>query len=154
MTQLYKAVASIMGIGFIKGGGTIAAAITGFGWYLLQPGFITGFLLVVISIVIGVWVSNEVEKDWGTDSNKVVIDEVAGMAVTLLFIPSTLLMIATGFVLFRFFDIVKPLGIRKTEQLKGGWGVMTDDVVAGIYANVVLEVIVLTGISEKICLLF
>jgi phosphatidylglycerophosphatase A len=72
----------------------------------------------------------------------VVIDEVAGMLITLIFIPITLKCVLTGLVLFRFFDITKPLFIRKMESLPKGWGVMADDVLAGIYAHIVLTIIV------------
>ncbi|MFN3666624.1 MAG: phosphatidylglycerophosphatase A, partial [Sediminibacterium sp.] len=77
----------------------------------------------------------------GKDSGKVVIDEAAGMMISLLFVPPTLPYIITGFVLFRILDITKPLLIRKTESLPGGWGVMLDDVIAGIYANLLLHTI-------------
>jgi phosphatidylglycerophosphatase A len=70
----------------------------------------------------------------------VVIDEIAGMCVSLLFIPVTVGYVAAAFILFRFFDIVKPLYIRRTEKLPKGWGVMLDDVVAGIYANILLQI--------------
>jgi phosphatidylglycerophosphatase A len=71
-----------------------------------------------------------------------VIDEVAGMCISLLWIPATPLNIFIGLVLFRFFDILKPLFIRKLEALPGGWGVMFDDVLAGIYANIILQIFI------------
>ena len=71
-----------------------------------------------------------------------VIDEVAGMWVSVLFLPQNLWLLIAGFILFRFFDIVKPLYIRRMEAFKGGWGVMLDDVLAGVYANIILQVIV------------
>jgi phosphatidylglycerophosphatase A len=67
---------------------------------------------------------------------------VAGMMITLLFLPMTLKYVLAGLVLFRFFDIAKPLFIRKMELLPKGWGVMADDVLAGIYAHVLLAIIV------------
>lgn len=70
------------------------------------------------------------------------IDEVAGMMITLLFIPVTIFHIVAGLILFRFFDIAKPLFIRKMEALPKGWGVMADDVLAGLYAHLVLRLIV------------
>jgi phosphatidylglycerophosphatase A len=70
------------------------------------------------------------------DPQEVVIDEVLGMAVTLAFLPLSLQTIGIGFLLFRFFDIVKPFPARRSEKLPGGWGIVMDDVVAGIYANV------------------
>jgi phosphatidylglycerophosphatase A len=92
--------------------------------------------------LMGVYSSYQVEPEWGKDDQKVVIDEVAGMAFTLLFIPISLNYIICGLILFRFFDIIKPLYIKRMELLKGGWGVMMDDVLSGIYANLILQMIV------------
>ncbi|ASU36568.1 phosphatidylglycerophosphatase A family protein [Mucilaginibacter xinganensis] len=138
-----KIIASIFGIGFLKGGGTYAALVTcGFIWLLWQqPFFQNPLYLLIITVIItlwGVYVSNKVEPDWGEDSSRVVIDEVAGMLITMLFIPANIYFLLAGFVLFRFFDIVKPLFIRKMEALPSGTGVMMDDVLAGIYSNIVL----------------
>ncbi len=65
------------------------------------------------------------------------------MSVSLFLLPKNILFYALGFILFRFFDIVKPLFIRKLEKLSGGWGVMADDLLAGIYANLVVQILVL-----------
>ena len=140
-----KLIASIFGIGYIKGGGTVAAAVTcGLIW-LLWTNNVSSSIFIIIGIAVtllGVYVGNKVEPYWGKDSYRVVIDEVAGMWITLFFIPPTLSLLILGFILFRFFDILKPLYIRRMEAFKGGWGVMADDVLAGIYANVVLQLIV------------
>lgn len=140
-----KLIASIGGIGYVKGGGTLAAAVTcGLIW-LLWHGNISSPLFVLLCIAVtllGVFVGNKVEPYWGKDSYRVVIDEVAGMWISVLFIPQSLSLLIAGFILFRFFDIVKPLGVRRMEVFPGGWGVMADDVLAGIYANVVLQVVV------------
>lgn len=85
--------------------------------------------------------ADRVEEIWGKDHNRVVIDEVAGMCITLLFVPLKWQYTLIGLVLFRFFDILKPFGIRKLEKLPGGWGVMADDVLAGIYANIILQLV-------------
>jgi len=141
--NMHKVVATGLGIGYMgKGGGTVAAAVCAVAWYLL---FASGydpivFIVTALVTVLGVWSAGEVEPFWGKDSSRVVIDEVAGMCVSLLFIPVTIGYVAAAFVLFRFFDIVKPLYIRRTEKLPKGWGVMLDDVVAGIYANILLQI--------------
>ncbi|WPU94904.1 phosphatidylglycerophosphatase A [Mucilaginibacter sabulilitoris] len=143
--NINKIIASIFGIGFLKGGGTYAAIVTcGFIYLLWQnPALQNPWYLFVITVVItllGIYVSNKVEPDWGEDSSRVVIDEVAGMLITMLFIPVNIYFLLAGLVLFRFFDIIKPLGIRKMEDLGGGAGVMMDDVLAGVYSNVLLWV--------------
>jgi phosphatidylglycerophosphatase A len=68
-----------------------------------------------------------------------VIDEVVGMFVSLLFLPATWLVVLAGFVAFRVFDIIKPWPADRFEQIPGGWGVMADDVMAGVYANLTLQ---------------
>lgn len=143
-----KWIASIFGIGYIrKGGGTVAAAFAVFVWWLLFRNhgafYAAQLVLTLLVTLLGVWAGNVVEKDWGKDSYRVVIDEVAGMFISVLFIPLQWQWLLTGFVLFRFFDIAKPLYIRRMEAFKGGWGVMLDDVLAGIYANIILQIIVI-----------
>ena len=81
------------------------------------------------------------ERYWGKDPSKVVIDEVSGMAIGLLLLPVNVKYLFAAFILFRFFDIVKPLYIRKIEALPRGWGIMLDDVAAGIYTNVLLQAV-------------
>ena len=75
------------------------------------------------------------------DPSEVVIDEVAGFFAATFFLPPSLLVMALGFVLFRFFDILKPYPIRRLEALKGGWGIVMDDLLAGLYANLGLRII-------------
>ncbi|MFZ2783463.1 MAG: phosphatidylglycerophosphatase A [Sediminibacterium sp.] len=142
MIRLHQALTSFLGIGYIpRGGGTVAAAVACIIWYFafdLAPVAISAGVALLITAY-GVWGAGKMEPLWGKDSSKVVIDEVAGMFISLLFVPVTIPNILAGLVLFRFFDIAKPLLIRRTEQLPKGWGVMGDDVLAGIYANIVLQ---------------
>jgi phosphatidylglycerophosphatase A len=76
------------------------------------------------------------------DPSIVVIDEFVGIWITLLFLPSTLPAYACAFLTFRAFDILKPPPARQLERVPGGWGIMLDDVVAGIYANIVSQIII------------
>jgi phosphatidylglycerophosphatase A len=147
MIRFHRIMATCLGIGYIgKGGGTVAAAVTAIGWYLVQAGkeinLVYQLLFTLLITALGIWSGNKVEAAWGKDDKKVVIDEMSGMCVSLLMIPVQVKYVIAALVLFRFFDIVKPLGIRKTEQLPGGWGVMIDDVVAGIYANILLQLVI------------
>ncbi len=91
---------------------------------------------------LSVWVSENAEIFLGKkDDQKIVIDEIMGFLVTMLWIPKAAILILIGFLLFRFFDILKPFPIRRLERnLKGGYGVVLDDVMAGIYANIVLQI--------------
>lgn len=143
--QLHKLIASVAGIGYVKGGGTLAAMAYCIIWFLLAADFSNGYWQVITTAAItavGVWSSNKVDSIWGKDSSKVVIDEVAGMAIALLFVPHSIIFLLSGLILFRFFDIVKPLGVRKMEKLPKGWGVMGDDVLAGVYSLIVMHLII------------
>lgn len=147
----HKIISTSLGIGYIgKGAGTYASIFTCLLWYFFQTGEyepkLAPVLITLLLTMQGVKSANEVEVLWGKDHNRVVIDEVAGMCITLLFVPVEIKYIVAGLVLFRFFDIVKPLGIRKLEKWPGGWGVMADDVLAGIYANIVLQIIIFFNI--------
>jgi len=143
-----KLIATWFGIGYIKGGGTIAAAVTcGLIWLfwtspIAQISWALPLITIVI-ILIGIYVGDQVEPFWGKDSYRVVIDEVAGMLVTMLFVPHNPWLLLAGFILFRFFDMVKPLFIRRLEKLPGGTGVMMDDILAGIYGNVLIQIFLL-----------
>jgi phosphatidylglycerophosphatase A len=145
MLRIHKLVSTSLGIGYIgKGGGTVAAVAVCLCLYAVQlaGGSKLVWWLPIISLLLtllGIWSANEVEPHWGKDDKKVVIDEVAGMCISLLFIPITISSLITGFILFRYFDIAKPLYIRELENVRGGVGVMLDDVVAGVYANIILQ---------------
>lgn len=92
---------------------------------------------------LSVWISENAETFFGKkDDRRIVIDEMIGFLITMLWVPKTIPFILTGFFLFRFFDILKPFPIRHLEKrLKGGFGIVLDDVMAGVYANIVLQVI-------------
>jgi phosphatidylglycerophosphatase A len=152
MIQLHNWFASCFGIGRVKGGGTITAILCCIGWWWLKKtGATDNILLIITSLVtiLGVWSATMVEPHWGKDSSKVVIDEAAGMLVSLLFIPATLVYLLVALALFRFFDILKPLFIRRMEAFPGGWGVMADDVLAGIYSNIVLQLLIYYNIAGR-----
>jgi phosphatidylglycerophosphatase A len=140
---LDKIIATGLGIGWIrKGGGTLAAAVCGVVWYLAFSGGYDPVVTLLVTVALtdlGFWSAQKAEQYWGVDSHHVVIDEIAGMSLSLLFVPVTVATVATGFVLFRIFDIWKPLYIRKLEALPGGVGVMADDLLAGVYSNLILQ---------------
>jgi len=92
---------------------------------------------------LSVWVSENAERLFGKkDDQRIVIDEIIGFLITMLWVPKTIHFIIIGFFLFRVFDILKPFPIRRLEKgFKGGFGVVLDDVVAGVYANIILRLI-------------
>ena len=99
--------------------------------------------LFVVVFGLGVWSSTVATRHLGhEDPGVVVIDEVAGMLVTLLWVPVGWVGAVVGFGAFRVFDIVKPFPAGSAERLPGGWGVMTDDVLAGVYAHMTMRLLV------------
>lgn len=102
------------------------------------------YLVVLgVIIVLGTWASTFAERHYGEkDSGKVVIDEIAGYLVTMLFVPATWPWIILGFIFFRFFDVLKPPPIDGLQKLEGGVGVMIDDLMAGVYSCVLLHLVI------------
>ncbi|MCO5248625.1 MAG: phosphatidylglycerophosphatase A [Chitinophagales bacterium] len=108
-------------------------------------------VFIILSCVINLWVADVSEDTWGKDPSKMVIDEFAGQGVSFLAVaywgvvlplPVALLL---GFIFFRFFDILKPLGINRLQSFKGGFGILLDDLLAGVYAMACLQVLILTA---------
>jgi phosphatidylglycerophosphatase A len=98
--------------------------------------------VIVILFAVGVWAGTSAERYFGgIDPGPIVLDEVVGMLITLAFIPVGWTGIVAGFVLFRIFDVLKPFPAARLEKLHGGLGVMADDAVAAVYANVSLRVL-------------
>ena len=119
--------------------GSIAALPIAYGivlWGGLEA--LAGATIVVF--IIGVWASAIAAKEMsGNDPSEIVVDEVAGQWLTLLVVPPDIILYACGFALFRLFDIWKPWPISWADQkIKGGMGIMLDDVIAGVYAGVLL----------------
>ena len=141
-----KLIATCLGIGYIqKGAGTIAALFCCLTWYYLRidkAGILFQLAYLSVLFFAGVWTATKVEQQWGHDSKRVVIDEWLGMGVALFLVPYNWILFVIAFVLFRFFDIAKPLFIRRVEELPAGWGVMMDDLLAGIYSAVILHVLI------------
>ena len=102
------------------------------------------FFFLVLLICFAVWIAGKGERALDAkDPGCIVIDEIAGMAVTFFAIPFHLYLAITGFLVFRIFDILKPFPIRYLEKrFTGGLGVVIDDVAAGIICNIVLRVII------------
>lgn len=143
-TKWWWAIATFFGIGFLKPGpgtwASVAAVLlwAGAGHYLhLNPLALLIALLIGIflAIFLGVPAASVVERESGRhDPGFVVIDEVAGQWITLLFSPVDWRHALIALALFRLFDIVKPFPVRRFERIPGGWGIVFDDVAAGLYA--------------------
>ncbi len=124
-------------------------------WFLMPKDPTAGGSLAVFTlsvsvlafIALSIWVSTRAEVAFGKDASKIVVDEFAGYLVAVLFLPKTLIVYIAAFLLFRIFDVLKPFPAARAETLPGGVGVVLDDLVAGIYANALIRVMLLaTGI--------
>jgi phosphatidylglycerophosphatase A len=109
-------------------------------WWAQSPVLEVG--LIVLLFALGVWAGTTAERYFGgIDPGPIVIDEVVGMLITLAFIPVGLSGAIAGFFLFRVYDVIKPFPAGRLERLHGGLGVMADDAMAAVYANVTLRVV-------------
>ena len=98
---------------------------------------------IVTLFAVGVWASGVAERHWQrTDPGPVVIDEVVGTLITLLWLPLTGLGVFVGFLVFRVLDVVKPWPAARFESLHGGLGVMADDAMAGVYGHLLLRLLI------------
>lgn len=100
------------------------------------------FLVLLGFIILAIWASTEACAVFGeSDPSQVVVDEVCGYLVTMFLVPTSMVNIILGFFLFRCFDVLKPPPIRRLERLPGGFGIVADDLAAGIYSNIILQFI-------------
>lgn len=108
----------------------------------LIPGFENPSImifLISLCILIGVPIAVKFEMKYGEDPAEYTLDEFIGMWITLLFIPKKIWFILPAFFIWRAFDIIKPFPVRKLESVKNGWGVILDDVLAGIYSFITIQ---------------
>ena len=142
------AIATVFGIGYVPvAPGTFGSAAGFLLWMVLPGSTIVQGAAIVALFVLGSITGNAAERHFGrTDPRQVIVDEVMGMLITLVMNPVGLAGAFAAFVLFRAFDIIKPYPANRLEQLHGGVGIMADDAMAGIYANVALRLfLAITG---------
>jgi phosphatidylglycerophosphatase A len=113
--------------------GTIPAWLIA--WFFLGHSTTVLVVATIVTTAISVWSATGAETFLGHDSKKIVIDEWAGMFISLLFLPYRLEIYLAAFLFFRFYDVIKPFPAGHCESYPRGWGVTLDDVFAGIYAN-------------------
>lgn len=136
-------IATAGGAGYSPAVPGTAGSLVGLVIYLLLPMSSPAVLgaVVLVTLFAGTWASSLMERAHGDDPPIVVIDEVVGMWISLLFLPKNLLLAGMAFIFFRVYDIIKPPPARRAEKLTHGWGIMVDDVVAGVYANLTIRLL-------------
>ena len=146
MTRLAVFIATFVYAGLFPFAPGTVGSLAGLLVYGLIVGLGGGVAFESVAIVtlfgLGVWAAAGAERHFGgVDPGPVVIDEVVGMLITLFLVPVSLTGAVMGLLLFRVFDIFKPFPAGRLERLHGGFGVMSDDAMAGIYANFVMRVL-------------
>lgn len=145
MTRLAVFVATVAYCGYFPFAPGTVGSVAGLVVYLLvwwaQSPIVEAALITCLFLA-GVWAGTTAERYFGgIDPGPIVIDEVVGMLITLAFVPVGLSGALAGFVLFRVFDVIKPFPAGRLERLHGGFGVMADDAMAAVYANISLRLL-------------
>lgn len=111
--------------------------------WLVAPGgrLFSHWAAIAAVAAAAVWLSHRMERVYGTDARQIVIDEVVGMQITFIAASPHWATGIAGFILFRIFDILKPFPAGRSQRLPGGWGVVADDMIAGVYALVALQLL-------------
>lgn len=143
MRTVIKLIASGLYTGYSPIAPGTVGSLLGVLIFLQMQGFFLGYLLItLLLIILGFLVAGKAEEIYKKkDSRKIVIDEIAGMCIVFLGMPSKLWIIIPGFFIYRILDVIKPPPIRKIEELKGSAGVMLDDIACAIYTNIFLQVL-------------
>lgn len=139
--RVARGIATCGGLGYAPIPGTVTSLPVALAVWLLAPG--DAWLLGAVAVVtaLGIWAAGREEGRVGVhDPSSIVVDEAAGMLVACVGHPRTWAWTLALFFLFRLFDVWKPLGIRALQALPGGVGIVVDDLVAGLYANLVAQV--------------
>jgi phosphatidylglycerophosphatase A len=141
ITSLSLAFATVGGIGYAPfAPGTFGSAAGLLVWWLLGPSALVQGVAIALIFAAGVWSGSVCERHFcTTDPGHVVIDEVVGMLITLFLVPVGWGGALGGFLLFRIADVIKPFPANRFEHLHGGLGVMADDAMAAVYANLALR---------------
>lgn len=150
-------IGTFFGIGNLRPGpGTWASAAAALIWFglsrVITPTLQAAVLgaLIIITIAIGIPAASAIARSSGLkDPQNVVIDEVAGQWLTMLFAPISWKTMLVGFILFRGFDILKPPPVRQLERLPEGTGIVVDDVAAGIYSLVIMQLLLHFGLLSR-----
>ena len=122
--------------------GTFASIVGLFLFYLIKDNIFLYIFFTLILIILGFLISGKAEKVFGKkDARFIVIDEVSGMLLALIFIPYEIKLVIMAFLLFRILDAFKPYPSDKLERLTGSIGIMSDDIIAGLYTNIILQIV-------------
>ena len=136
MRGLWRVLATLGPVGYapIAPATAGSAAVALIAWFVPGPALPETLALLAVGTVVAAWIAGEAEKELGHDAKPIVVDEAVGQCLALLFIPHTIVAFILSFLLFRIFDVWKPLGAREAQAFSGGAGIVADDVIAGLTA--------------------
>ena len=147
MKFLSKVISTFFGLGYFPvapGTLTSLVVILAYKFYLYQLSWPLHLLILFLLFLVGVYTSTKFSgESKKKDPRKIVIDEACGQLLVLFRMSEAWFPVLASFILFRVFDIIKPYPIKKVESLPKGWGIMTDDIVAAIYAGVIVNLYLL-----------
>jgi len=141
--SIIKLISTFLYIGYLPGiPGTFASLAGLFLFYLVRGTPFLYAFLTLLFIGSGLLATTRAEKIFGEkDANCIVIDEVAGLFLCFVYLPFDLKLLIAGFLIFRILDTLKPYPADRLQDLKGGLGIMSDDLVAGFYTNIILQIV-------------
>ena len=141
MRRLAAFIASLGPVGYFPvAPATVGSAVVvAAAWFLPLPRGNEAVAIIAGAALLAAWIAGVAEHELGHDAGPIVIDEFIGQWIALLFAPHRITVFVAAFVLFRIFDIWKPLGAHEAQALPGGWGVVADDVIAGLTALAALH---------------
>lgn len=140
-----KALGSTLYSGYIPFASGTFSSLVAFAFYWI-PGFENPYFLIPMILLFsvgGIFIGTRFEKVYGKDPSQCTIDETVGMWISLLFLPKQILITGIAFLLWRLLDIVKPFPARQTENLRGGYGIVLDDIISAVYTAIIMNFIVI-----------
>lgn len=154
LNQIYKFIATGFGTGYSPIiPGTIGSLLGVSVFFLLKYLGLSLPIWIIICILlffVGVITATHAEKLFNKkDSRKIVIDEIVGCIIFLLFIPNTKWCIIVGFIIYRILDIIKPFPAESSQRLPGGWGIMMDDLIVSVYTVIIINLFIF--VKNLIC---
>ncbi len=142
-------ISTLLGVGYFpKAPGTAGTVVAACIYWLLPISWLvefpTNLIFVIVVLILGlisVFFVSKAEEKLGHDSGKIVIDEFLGYMIAVAFLPKSFIVLILSFILFRIFDIIKPEPVNMLQKLPKGWGVLADDLMAGIYTNAAIRIV-------------
>lgn len=143
VNRLCKLIASVFYIGYLPvAPGSMGSFAALFLYYFIKDNPHKMLVSIITCLILGLITAGRAEEAFGgKDAGEIIIDEFTGMLVSLYSLPASMGYVVAAFLLFRFFDITKPAPIDRLERLNGSWGIMADDLAAGVYTNLILQVV-------------